>query len=109
MASYTLDKLPPLTKARRARLKALATHQRDPRNGGGTVEERPECRAIFYSTADSLAKHWVRVYSSSRRSPLIYLASVTDARYLHQRLCVVDGVHRAVITNANAPLAITAL
>jgi hypothetical protein len=32
---------------------------------------------------------------------------VTDSRDFHQRLGVVDGVHDAVVTGTNAPLAFT--
>jgi hypothetical protein len=44
----------------------------------------------------------------ARQSSFVYFAAVTDSRHLRQRFCVVDGVHRAVVTHANAPLAIPA-
>ena len=40
--------------------------------------------------------------------PLVYLASMTDSRHLHSGHCVVDCVHYAVVTHADAPLLIAA-
>src|SRR5258708_6427812 len=42
-------------------------------------------------------------------SSFVHLASVTDARHLHHQLCVVNGVHHAVVAYTNAPLAVSAL
>jgi hypothetical protein len=33
---------------------------------------------------------------------------VTDSRHFYQKSSVVDGVHRAVVTDTNAPLALAA-
>jgi len=43
-----------------------------------------------------------------RHSSFVHLASVTDSRHLHQQFSVVDGVHHAVVTDTNTPLAIAA-
>src|SRR5208282_1402661 len=47
-----------------------------------------------------------------RRTPqssFVGRTSVTDTRHLHQQSFVVDGVYHAVVADANAPFAVSAL
>jgi hypothetical protein len=80
-------------------------------NGETGALARPPtpCVQTGLATSQPAEQLWFTwVLARAQQLSFIYFASMPDSRHLYKRFCLVDGVHRAVVTHANAPLAIAA-